>query len=193
MKNLLLLVFLFSISTLVFSQDSLNRYPKYPFAIGVEHRSLAMIFRGYHAYPDNLELSARFSKKWHGQAGVILFQSPLIDPFYFNEDDPNPVTLYAGITLKLWIFNKGYFTPQWNFYYTKINEQRWSNWDWKLTTGPTISFEGFYGNRISIRLDVLNLNYGIGYSEKYTDFGFSSYSFLGLGLRYNFDIGKKLQ
>lgn len=182
MKSLSAFLILVFIPVFLFSQQSENRIPVYPFAISIEHSGIPAIFSYGDFIPDNFEVAARISKQWYLQSGIV--------NWYYEREFDSPYAdhiFYAGITFKLYLFKHAYFTPQWNLSYSK------SQFHDLFSTGPTVSFEYFIHDRFSLRLDLFNANIGPSGTDNFGKqyWEFQIYRFLGLGFRYNFNIGKK--
>ena len=195
--NLFLMTFLFSVATqaqqfeVTPAEDTsviINYIPKYSWSGGIEYSFLPAQISDGSWVPDNYEIQVWLGNRWYLQVGAFAqYGAASFDNYFFNYG----FGLYAGVSMKLFMFNRVYFTPSWNVYY----DQTPKNYDvpgWSITTGPTASFEYYPIDHISIRIDLLNYNFGYFHA---TDGDNSSSNFiahrgLGVGLRYNFDLRK---
>ncbi|HYV90984.1 MAG TPA: hypothetical protein VE978_04345 [Chitinophagales bacterium] len=128
------------------------------------------------------------------------------DTFHYRYSDYN---IYAGVVFKQKIFRNFYFTPSFDFYYTK--QKSWSK-DSLIRNvnyygiGPTIGIEYYFSNRFSMNTDIVSIALGnisgmfdqlsgrtalIATNGEYPRYQFWIYKAFSLGIHYNFDWKKK--
>jgi hypothetical protein len=179
MKKSLLLLSLLCISL---SAPAQGRSPFYYNAISIEHSYLPAVVIYEYLLPDNIEYSQRISKRIYLQAGFFTENADEVPGKDFFE---NGFAVYAGGSMKFYLFRHAYFTPALNIYYD-VYGQKNVIYDGSFTIGPTIAFEYFISNRFSLRLDVVNLNVGAGIPNG--DFLGTVHRYFGVAGRYNFNF-----
>lgn len=185
MKRIVLLFLFIAFSVSAFGQSN---DPKYYQAISVEYSYVPGIFIYGNFYPDNLEYSLRVGKKVYVQAGLFCNNADEVPGESFFK---NGFAVYGGSAMKFFLFRhhgflhgSAYFTPSVNLYVDFYGKNS-IEYDASITAGPTLAVEYYFSDRISLRIDVLNVNIGVG--VPYNDFVGTVHRVLGIGLRYNFD------
>lgn len=155
-------------------------------AISLEYSYVPGIFLYGYLLPDNLEYSFRAGKKFSVQSGLFAQNADAIPGSSYFKDG---FAMYGGVALKLHLFERhrfpagsASFVPSVHAYADYFAEN--SLYDWTLTIGPTASFEYTFSKRLALRLDLLNINFGIGLPKG--DFVATVHRLLGLGLQYHF-------
>jgi hypothetical protein len=185
-------------STALDSSYNIVYIPKYEWSIGLEHSYVPGIFIPDGSTPDNVEIAGWITQRYYWQAGA--FHVHAIDQFIEADSVLNlpadtisksvyfqaGYAFYVGTALKLFLFRNAYFTPSLNLYFDKYEGN--PNENWLISIGPTAAVEYFIFNRISIRADFFNFNFGVGGSG---NFLVTTHRILGLGIRYNFDIKRQ--
>lgn len=180
----------------VFAQENdtsvvVNYIPKYSWAVGAAYSSIPGAIDVEQYFPDNYEVQCWLADRWFVQAGVFLVSEKSDSGTLYAKGG---FGLYAGGTLKLFLFKNAYLIPSLNLYYDQASSE--SDEKWALTLGPTLAFEYFLGNRISFTADIVNLSWGYVALEPTSqqpddsDFRFLVHKALGMGIRYNFNLGK---
>jgi hypothetical protein len=158
--------------------------PKYDWSLGIEHSYIPGIFTQNAFRPDNLEVSWWLNQRFYLQAGIFSASADTVPGTSFFT---HGFAIYAGTTLKLFLFRNGYFTPSLNIYFDKYPANAVLE-DWSIALGPTASFEYFISDRISFRADLFNVNIGIASPFFFSDFPvITLHRILGLGVRYSFN------
>jgi len=166
----------------------INYIPKYSWTVGIEYSYVTQIFQSPATYyPDNFEVEWWIKNRLYGEAGIHLYSQ-------YHKSTGNEYegfSTYAGATFKLFMFRNAYFTPAWSIYF-EPNSNSSDTVGSFLGTGPTAAFEYFIKNRLSFRLDLVNLTFGYHFSPDPGESGtkITTYRVLGLGVRYNFDLRK---
>jgi len=206
MKSFSVSVIILLLPVFLFAQKSEDGIPLYRFSVSIEHSFVPGIFTGDQYFPDNVEVAMRLAgrgyaqtpgAKWYAQAGSQVFIS---NPNYHPQGYLHDYSFYAGTSLKLRLFEHAYLASQWNLVYARFPNQDEISYSgnteknaWSLTSGPTLGFEYFLGKRVSFRVDIAGLGYGFYRGEFWEGRRFEFYRFLGLGVRYNFDIWKPME
>ncbi|MFI5135136.1 MAG: hypothetical protein ACHQD9_04740 [Chitinophagales bacterium] len=166
--------------------------PRFSWSAGIAYSSLLAPFNSGSAFPDKLEIQAWIRNRLYLQCNAYSFSDGELDNSdYFNRG----FALSAGAALKLFLFRNTYFVPSLNLYfddYPPGSDARWS-----LTIGPTIAFEYFFlRNRFSAEVTIVDLTWGISAKNDSTanqnslSTRLTAHQYLGLGVRYNFDLKK---
>ena len=158
--------------------------PKYDWSFGIEHSYIPGIFTQNAFLPDNIEVSWWLNQRFYLQAGIFAESADTVPGTTFFS---HGFSIYAGTTLKLFLFSNAYFTPSFNLYFDKYPANTVLE-TWSIALGPTASFEYFLSNRVSLRADLFNVNIGIASPFFFSDFPIITlHRFLGLGIRYSFN------
>jgi len=163
---------------------SQEKYPRYNLAVSIEYSYVPGIFLYGAFYPDNLEFTGRISQKVCLQGGIFAQSGDQVPGESFFEDG---FAIYIGGTMKFFLFKNCYFTPAANVYVDVYKNTVLD--DWSITIGPTLAFEYFFSDRFSLRLDVINVNIGIGFPN--TDLIGTLHRLAGVGVKYNFNLNVK--
>ena len=155
--------------------------PLYHHAVSIEHSYIPGIFIDGAFIPDNIEYTGRITQKLYLQGGVFAQNADEIPGATFFTTG---FAFYAGATVKFYLFRHTYFTPALNLYYDHYREN--VLYQATITIGPTVAFEYFISDRLSLRLDAVNINIGIGLPN--ADFVGTVHRFIGIGCKYNFDL-----
>ena len=164
-----------------FSAEAQRRDTLHTSAISIEHSYIPGIFIYGAFIPDNFEYAHRITRKLYLQGGVFAQSADEIPGETFFTTG---FGLYAGATMKFHLFKEAYFTPALNIYFDYDAENIF--YRETFTIGPTVAFEYFLSNRFSLRLDLLNVNFGIGLPEG--DVVGTVHRLIGIGGRYNFSF-----
>ncbi len=160
--------------------------PRYEVSIGVEHSNVPAIFLSNAYIPDNYEVEWRVKNRTYMQAGLFAVSASDVPGEYFFT---NGFGVYTGASLKLFLFKNAYFNATWNLIYDQYGKSD-SVHNWSISTGPTAAFEYFVTDRFSLRLDAFNVNIAVGSPEGFSHIFYTVHRLLGLGVRYNFDVGR---
>lgn len=156
--------------------------------ISLEYSYVPGIFLYGNLLPDNLEYSFRAGQKLSVQSGLFAQNADVVPGSSYFKDG---FAIYGGVALKLHMFERhrfpagsASFVPSVHTYADYFAEN--SVYDWTLTIGPTAAFEYAFSKRLSCRLDLLNINFGIGLPKG--DFVTTVHRLLGLALQYHFGM-----
>lgn len=156
--------------------------------ISLEYSYVPGIFLYGNLLPDNLEYSFRAGQKLSVQSGLFAQNADVVPGSSYFKDG---FAIYGGVALKLHMFERhrfpagsASFVPSVHTYADYFAEN--SVYDWTLTIGPTPAFEYAFSKRLSCRLDLLNINFGIGLPKG--DFVATVHRLLGLALQYHFGM-----
>ena len=166
----------------------INYIPKYSWSAGIGYRGIPYSIDLENPYPDNVEIQGWLGQRWYAQVGGF-YSVDLSEQG--KKDSAKQYGFYGGVTMKLFLFRNAYFIPSLNLFYDKGIEN--GDLNWSINAGPTLAFEYFILNRFSMTADIINLSFGYisrNDNSPCTDCNsiFSMQKFLGVGVRYNFDL-----
>lgn len=173
-----------------FGQEKV-RYPALHNSIAVHEDPIALNY--------NVEVEFRIFKLFYIEGGIIPNCSA-VQQSYPNVSDTS-FTWYVGTGLIFRITDYLFFTPSLDLYLDKYHSYlggmahetyRTSGW----SIGPTFGFQYILFKKLTIDLELLNLNLGRKeiwdsyyiYNSHRTDKFTSGYKVISIGLRYNFDL-----
>ncbi len=191
-----------------------NKIPLYPQHIGIEFGAPVPYIIDLSRGENNriLDLPITYLNYENRVKNKFWWEGGMAFGLSINNSSYSPGTTYksvsanahTGALYKVKVFRDFYFTPSIDFYYSVLkhsitDSQTITTINNIFSIGPTIGFEYYFSDRISVNTDVINLNYGLLFSTDDQASGslfnhhgtFSVYKGLSLGLHYSFNIRNK--